>query len=1624
MKSKITISIITALLLPLTLLAASEALEVIQYNDICISVEQLSERKFQVDFNADEGLISALDVNEELPTITRWIALSPSGDVTAKRLETHTVEIASEFTEIIQSLVDNEASVTYNPCHTTAISVGAEWVMKDIRFVPVTFHPVVSQRDNEYSLINHLSVELTIDGALVDLSKLSPTVRQMWGSLLLNRDDPRRDQDGNNCASVCIYVLPNDRRVWEVMQPIYELRRLEGFRVDTLIHNGSAVRIKEQIQAIYDDGKLPVEYVCLIGDFGGEFSVPAFINGTSDYPYGLLEGSDPLPEAAVGRISYNSIAELERIVNKILSYELEPDLENEEPYRRAAVAAGNARSGFSTILINRWIRDLLFRNNYAAVDTFWWTMNEGVAAFMRNSFDRGAQFVNYRGWTGLEDWTVNEVLRLNNDHLPVVLLFACNAGDFQGIGSGFTEALLKADGGAIGAIGSVGFQSRVDCNNALASGYFRGVVEDGVCRLGWTLNRAKLELFAAYAVVSMDRVSDHAYWTNLMGDPATVIWRGMPQEVQLQVPEVVRNGDGELTVTVTNRDDEPISGARVGLYKPGEITSAAYTNNQGEAVLEFDPARTGEGQAFITASGDMIVPNTEEIEFRVSDNLLIYQSRRIVEDGANPHVGNGDGIPNPRETIGLYITVQNRGTVAIEGGVNFTLSANHDFCRIINENFAYNGRINPNGVVEASFLIRIETNFPGGQAVPFILTANNNNQEWMFEFSITGSAPYWEIIEVELDNEPIPLNWIDLSVTFTNSGQKGVLPFEAELISLNDFAEVHNAIVQYDTLRVFDTLDANQDFLIMLIEDTPYNELLDFQINVHSEDDYSAVIPFTIQVDPRPDEYPCGPDDYGYYAIDMNDEEWSNLAPIFNWVEINPERGGHGADTGMLDQSEDDDESVVLDLPFTFTYYGEDFDELTVCTNGWAAFGDQSDYVDFRNTSIGAPQGPLAQLCPWWDDLYQPTAEEGVFYFNDEINHRFIIEWYRMKRWIGPAGPGASETFELILYDPLYYATYTGDGDILFQYLEITNEARVDAHGTPYATIGIGSPDDRGGLEYGFWNRWSEGASPVQSRNTILFSTSVYHSYGLVKGRITLAQDNSAVENALVRVTPGSWNLTDVNGDFRIPKALANTPLEICIMKAGCNTITSNLQPVARWDSTEVNFELTRPAIAVNREAFVDTLQDEEQESFNFEISNDGNGELEYNIGFDAHVDNENFIGVRRDDPDELWEQLLNVNVTAATGDGRILGVVFTGDEFIVSGGNNGEFTNYMYRFSAEGDYLGRILQPCHSLWGMHDLAWDGELLYGGSDEWIYSINLETNQVDSIRSPLIPPRAIAVDRENGDYWIANDGAPIHRIDAEGDILETYTHRLRPYGFAWRDDDPESSPLYIFSADGENNLAVTKLNPEQRKFKAVTDLELEDADRAGGAELTACWLGAHWVFTTIVQSPNGDRLVLFDAGLNLDWIAVEPQSGTINPNGSQQCELTMSTIDIAAGEYVIDMVISHNAEGNELRVPIIMTYISEFWAVNAEKPSEYQLNAIYPNPTNGAAMIAYQLPNPSVVNISLIDQTGRQISELVNGEQSAGTHTYSLSANSLPSGIYFVRMTTAGKTNIRKFVILK
>jgi len=53
-----------------------------------------------------------------------------------------------------------------------------------------------------------------------------------------------------------------------------------------------------------------------------------------------------------------------------------------------------------------------------------------------------------------------------------------------------------------------------------------------------------------------------------------------------------------------------------------------------------------------------------------------------------------------------------------------------------------------------------------------------------------------------------------------------------------------------------------------------------------------------------------------------------------------------------------------------------------------------------------------------------------------------------------------------------------------------------------------------------------------------------------------------------------------------------------------------------------------------------------------------------------------------------------------------------------------------------------------------------------------------------------------------------------------------------------------------------------------------------------------------------------------------------------------------------------------------------------------------------------------------------DVLGREAASLVNANQQAGHYSVTFTAEQLPSGVYFYRMSTDGFTAVKKLVLLK
>jgi len=78
----------------------------------------------------------------------------------------------------------------------------------------------------------------------------------------------------------------------------------------------------------------------------------------------------------------------------------------------------------------------------------------------------------------------------------------------------------------------------------------------------------------------------------------------------------------------------------------------------------------------------------------------------------------------------------------------------------------------------------------------------------------------------------------------------------------------------------------------------------------------------------------------------------------------------------------------------------------------------------------------------------------------------------------------------------------------------------------------------------------------------------------------------------------------------------------------------------------------------------------------------------------------------------------------------------------------------------------------------------------------------------------------------------------------------------------------------------------------------------------------------------------------------------------------------------------------------------------------------------PNPSQGETTFQYNLENAANVNLSVFDMTGKQVSQIISENQSAGTHQATWLANDLPNGIYFYNMQINGATASGKIALSK
>ncbi|GEM_PF-1290853 len=159
-------------------------------------------------------------------------------------------------------------------------------------------------------------------------------------------------------------------------------------------------------------------------------------------------------------------------------------------------------------------------------------------------------------------------------------------------------------------------------------------------------------------------------------------------------------------------------------------------------------------------------------------------------------------------------------------------------------------------------------------------------------------------------------------------------------------------------------------------------------------------------------------------------------------------------------------------------------------------------------------------------------------------------------------------------------------------------------------------------------------------------------------------------------------------------------------------------------------------------------------------------------------------------------------------------------------------------------------------------------------------------------------------------------------------------------------------------------------------------------------------------TTLVPGGGGNNIrdLTVDAAGNVVWVnSSSEQIGVHSPPAGPNSFLTHSGWAIKAGTGVI-----------ATPADPLLTSVN---AIDVTVPGEFSLSQNYPNPFNPETVIKFSLPSVSNVKLMVVDMLGREIRQLVNDVQAAGTHQISWdgrdnSGMKVASGVYFYRLTAS------------
>ncbi len=1081
------------------------------------------------EFDAEGKTYHAIDLGSEaitteigfpeIPHFAKVLAIPYQGTVSVEVIETGESKIIEGINlppareswiegKPETNYIENQAAYSSSSLYPQEIvKIEDPAVFRDFRIARVSIFPLrYSPATKQIEIYSSITIRINygsgmgINPKLTPKKPIAPSFAKLYRSFIFNYDEVlQREYHGDELGfDFMLCIVP------DVLEPDFQTYAGWKHKTGTYIHvtkfsdiganENTPNIVKDHILDAYTNWENTPTHVLIVGDDG--VAPVKYISYDFTFVYENyfveLEGGDYFPEMMIGRFTNQGDYRLRTMINKFIGYEKTPYIAEPDWFRKGLVCSNDAY--ISQIYTKRFTASKMLEEdgNFLSVDSMYNGYPcPGNVGDIINMINEGRSFLNYRGegwssgwWADCIPFQTSDVSTLNNgEKLTFVTSIGCGVAMFDANGGNcFGEAWVQlgAEFEPRGACAFVGPTSNTHTtyNNKIDMGIYMGMFSEGMDSPGEGLNRGRLYMYEVFG---------NTYWVEyhyrvycVLGDPSLHVWKDTPENINVTYTDTVVVGFGQPQVSVNfSSSGNPVANAEVcisgnGVYEVGKTSPGG--------LLTLDINATGVGELDLVVRGKKVVPFEGTIYVVEGEENVAPTRRPVVTDID----GNNDGLINPNENCTITYTLKNYGTqIAQDVFAKLTV---HDsvanIVEIVTTDSVNFGTLAPNDSMQGSpFQFFVKPACKVGSVIPFKLHVYSTTKSWNYYRNevVHGCQLQYSDSFIDDDGNLLknyrmdPGETVNVFLTINNIGDDVAPDVKGILRSNDQYITILDSVGLFETIQIDSSAKNITDYFTVKVSSNcpiPYSASYSLQLETQNGlYQYSIVDTFSIPI-AKPSVYdPSGPDQYGYYAYSSEDNLWQQ-SPEFDWFEIS----GIGTEIPRGGAS---DLTVTTNIPFSFRYYGINYSQIRISTDGWIAPGSGT-LTASQNYPLPRADGINNMIGVFWDDLFSNNPQETgkLYYYNDAANHRFIVEWSE----VGHSDDYTNrETFQVILLDPAFYPTQTGDGEIICQYKVVTEPGS--------STIGIENNNEDIGLLYVFDDIYSVTANELTDNFAIKITT-------------------------------------------------------------------------------------------------------------------------------------------------------------------------------------------------------------------------------------------------------------------------------------------------------------------------------------------------------------------------------------------------------------------------------------------------------------------------------------------------------------------------------------------------------